>query len=98
MSQDKGAATTQKGKLVWQGVGTNCRMARLGDGLLVHVPDVGVDFGVSTSGKSMKVASTGGNKLVPGTDDVKIGINVFKMIPEGERAPEVEGPSLADLM
>lgn len=40
--------------------------------------DISKDFGTSSSGKSIIIASTEGNKAVPGKDDVKIGLNVYK--------------------
>lgn len=39
--------------------------------------DLAQDFGPSSSGKSVVIATTEGNKTVPGTD-VKIGLNVYK--------------------
>jgi hypothetical protein len=40
--------------------------------------DISKEFGPSTSGKTTIIASTEGNKGVPGKEDVKIGLNVYK--------------------
>ncbi len=40
--------------------------------------DISKEFGPSTSGKTTIIASTEGNKPVPGKEDVKIGLNVYK--------------------
>ncbi|MCE8426574.1 MAG: hypothetical protein J5U17_12455 [Candidatus Methanoperedens sp.] len=36
------------------------------------------EFGPSTSGKSIVIASSEGNKSVPGKDAIKIGLNIYK--------------------
>ncbi len=36
------------------------------------------EFGPSSSGKTTIIASTGGNKSVPGKEEIKIGLNVYK--------------------
>jgi hypothetical protein len=45
---------------------------------LVIVIDLEQEFGLSSSGKSVTVASTEGNVSVPGREEIKIGINVYK--------------------
>lgn len=40
--------------------------------------DLTKEFGRSQSGKTTIVASTNGNQAVPGFDDVKYGLNVYK--------------------
>lgn len=45
--------------------------------LIIEV-DLTKDFGDSKSGKTTIIASSEGNKAIPGRDDVKIGLNVFK--------------------
>jgi len=40
--------------------------------------DLSKEFGPSTSGKTTIIATTEGNKAVPGKEDVKIGLNVYK--------------------
>ena len=46
--------------------------------ILTMKVDISKDFGPSKSGKSITVASTEGNISVPGAEDVKIGVNVYK--------------------
>lgn len=46
------------------------------DKLLIEV-DLSKQFGPSSSGKSIVIASTEGNQPV-GKDDIKIGLNVYK--------------------
>lgn len=36
------------------------------------------NFGVSSSGKSIIIASSEGNAEIPGTPGIKIGLNVFQ--------------------
>lgn len=36
------------------------------------------DFGVSASGKSKIIASTGGNVNIPGTNDAILGLNLYR--------------------
>jgi hypothetical protein len=40
--------------------------------------DLSKDFGESKSGKSVVIATTEGNTSVPDTEDVKIGLNIYK--------------------
>lgn len=55
----------------------NVTMSVKDNTLLIEV-DLSQNFGQSSSGKSITVASTEGNKTVPGTEDIKIGLNVYK--------------------
>jgi hypothetical protein len=48
-----------------------------GDKLVITV-DLSKNFGLSGSGKSVMIASTEGNVAVPGREDVKIGLNVYR--------------------
>jgi hypothetical protein len=48
------------------------------DGKLVIVVDLSKEFGPSSSGKSIIIASSEGNVSVLGNADVKIGLNVYK--------------------
>ena len=50
------------------------------DGQLVITIDLNQELGESKTGKSIIVASTGGNVSVPGYEDVKIGINAYRPI------------------
>ncbi|NLD39023.1 MAG: hypothetical protein GX654_19355 [Desulfatiglans sp.] len=40
--------------------------------------DITKEFGPSSSGKTIIIASTEGNVAIPDKDDVKIGLNVYK--------------------
>jgi len=40
--------------------------------------DLSKDFGPSKSGKTVIVASTEGNISVPGHEDTKLGLNIYK--------------------
>lgn len=55
----------------------NIEMEVKGKKLLITV-DLDKDFGASTSGKNTIIGSSEGNQTVPGTEGVKIGINVYK--------------------
>ena len=46
--------------------------------ILTTKVDLSKEFGPSTSGKTTIIASSEGNKGVPGKEDVKIGLNVYK--------------------
>lgn len=45
--------------------------------LIIEV-DLSQEFGLSSSGKSVVVASTQGNIALPGREDVKVGLNVYR--------------------
>ena len=47
------------------------------DKLIITI-DLTKNFGLSGSGKSLIIASTEGNIAVPGREDVKIGVNVYR--------------------
>jgi len=55
----------------------NVEMKLDGDILTIKV-DVTKEFGPSSSGKTIIIASTEGNISVPDKDDVKIGLNVYR--------------------
>ena len=46
--------------------------------ILTITVDLTKDFGPSSSGKTIIIASTEGNASVPGHDAVKMGLNVYK--------------------
>jgi len=48
-----------------------------GDRLVITV-DLSKEFGASKSGKSITIASTDGNVSVPGREEVRIGVNVYR--------------------
>ncbi len=62
-----------------QTVGQNVEMSLDGNKLIIIV-DLSKTFGVSGSGKSQIIASTGGNVSVPGNESVKIGVNVYRPV------------------
>ena len=58
----------------------NVEMKLEGDILTIKV-DVTKEFGPSSSGKTIIIASTEGNISIPDKEDVKIGLNVYKKKP-----------------
>lgn len=55
----------------------NIEMKTEGEKLIITV-DLSKRFGLSSSGKSVIIASSEGNQPVPGTDGIKIGLNVYE--------------------
>ena len=55
----------------------NIQMEIQGETLVIRV-DLRQSYGLSSSGKSVLIASTGGNVAVPGREEVKIGLNVYR--------------------
>jgi hypothetical protein len=47
---------------------------------LVIVVDLSQELYQSASGKSMIVATTGGNVSVPGHEQIKIGLNIYRPV------------------
>ena len=58
-------------------IGDNVQVEVEGNVLILRV-DLSQNFGLSSSGKSVIIASSGGNASVPGYSDVKVGLNVFR--------------------
>jgi hypothetical protein len=58
----------------------NIELTVEGDKLIIVV-DLKQEFGLSSSGKSITVASTEGNVSVPQREDIKIGLNIYKPRP-----------------
>ncbi len=58
----------------------NIEMTVEGDKLIIVV-DLKQEFGLSSSGKSITVASTEGNIAVPQREEIKIGLNIYKPRP-----------------
>jgi len=52
------------------------------DNKLVIVVDLSQQFGLSSSGKSVTIASTEGNVSVPNHEEIKIGLNIYKPRPK----------------
>jgi hypothetical protein len=57
----------------------NCEMKLSGNILTITV-DVSKDFGKSSSGKSIIIATTEGNVSIPDKEEIKIGLNVYKKV------------------
>jgi hypothetical protein len=55
----------------------NCEMKLSGNILTITV-DISKEFGKSSSGKSIIIASTEGNVSIPEKEDIKIGLNVYR--------------------
>ena len=48
------------------------------DNILTIKVDLTKEFGPSSSGKTIIIATTEGNVSIPGYDDKKIGLNVYR--------------------
>lgn len=49
------------------------------EGNILHIKiDLDAETKVSSSGKSLVIGSTEGNVSVPGKEEVKVGLNVYK--------------------
>lgn len=57
----------------------NVAMSMEGSTLVIRI-DTAKSFGVSSSGKSIIIASTEGNQDVEGLPGAKIGLNVYKKV------------------
>ena len=55
--------------------------AKIEDNKLILVIDLSKEFGLSSSGKSITIASTEGNVSVAGREEIKMGINIYKSKP-----------------
>ncbi len=55
----------------------NIEMSLEGNILTIKV-DLSKEFGPSSSGKNIIIASTEGNVSVPGSEDAKVGLNVYR--------------------
>ncbi|MBF0488475.1 MAG: hypothetical protein HQK96_18830 [Nitrospirae bacterium] len=55
----------------------NVEMALEGNILTIKV-DISKEFGLSSSGKTIIIASTEGNQSVTGAETIKVGLNVYK--------------------
>lgn len=55
----------------------NVEMKVEGNILTIKV-DLSKEFGLSSSGKSVIIASTEGNQSVEGKEEVKIGLNIYR--------------------
>lgn len=55
----------------------NCEM-KLNGNILTITVDISKEFGKSTSGKNIIIASTEGNVSIPEKEEIKIGLNVYR--------------------
>jgi hypothetical protein len=55
----------------------NVEMTVDGNVLTIRV-DLSKEFGPSSSGKTIIIASTEGNAAIPGREEVKVGLNVYR--------------------
>ncbi|MDW7727158.1 MAG: hypothetical protein SCH70_08640 [Candidatus Methanoperedens sp.] len=55
----------------------NVEMTMEGYILTIKV-DLSKEFGPSSSGKTIIIASSEGNQSLPGREDIKIGLNLYK--------------------
>ncbi len=55
----------------------NVEMKTEGDILTIRV-DLSREFGPSSSGKTIIIASTEGNVAIEGHEEIKVGLNVYK--------------------
>src|SRR5262249_18801492 len=70
------AGYSQKGEIAMaQGKNVDLKVQA---GKLVVTIDLSKSYGISASGKSQIVATTAGNVPVPGQEEVKIGLNVYR--------------------
>ncbi len=53
-------------------------LMQLNGSILVITVDLSQTLGVSQSGKSEIIATTSGNVSLPGVEDIKIGVNVYR--------------------
>ena len=51
---------------------------RVENNKLIITVDLTQEHGTTSSGKSTKVASSDGNMAVPGREEIKFGLNVYK--------------------
>jgi hypothetical protein len=51
---------------------------KLEDNILTITVDLTKEFGPSSSGKTIIIASTEGNVAIPEKEEVKIGLNVYR--------------------
>jgi hypothetical protein len=55
----------------------NVEMIQEGHILTIKV-DLSKEFGPSSSGKTIIIASTEGNQPIPGKENIKIGFNIYR--------------------
>jgi len=48
--------------------------------ILTITVDLGTEYGISKSGKSRVIATSEGNQKIEGTEDIKIGLNIYRPV------------------
>jgi hypothetical protein len=61
----------------WEAAMKNIEMT-IEDNVLVIKVDLTKEFGPSASAKNIIIASTEGNVSIPGREDAKVGLNVYR--------------------
>ncbi|MDD3158256.1 hypothetical protein [Anaeromusa sp.] len=61
----------------------NMHMKISGDSLTITV-DLSQAYGKSGSGKNIIIASSEGNQSIPGKEEIKIGLNIYKKAPDNQ--------------
>jgi len=51
---------------------------KLSGTILTITVDISKEYGLSTSGKSLIIASTEGNVSIPEKEEIKIGLNIYR--------------------
>lgn len=51
---------------------------KLNGNVLTITVDITKEFGMSSSGKSLIIASTEGNVSIPEKDEIKVGLNIYR--------------------
>ncbi|PKL23827.1 MAG: hypothetical protein CVV47_13535 [Spirochaetae bacterium HGW-Spirochaetae-3] len=51
---------------------------KLSGTILTITVDISKEYGLSTSGKSLIIASTEGNVSIPVKEEIKIGLNIYR--------------------
>lgn len=64
-------------------LGDNLEFTLTDKGILTLTIDLNEEQGVSSSGKSKIVSTTGGNQQVPGSN-ITVGINAYRKLPKSE--------------
>ena len=59
----------------------NVKMSVKGTTLILEI-DLSQEGALSSTGKSFNVATTNGNQPIPGTPDLRVGVNVFRPNPD----------------
>ena len=62
----------------------NVEMRVEGDTLTIVV-DLKQEFGLSSSGKSITIASTEGNVSIPEHEEIKVGLNIYRPRSKSDR-------------